>query len=243
MTGSYTAHKTMNLYSQILGQGPPVVLTAGMGQTSSAWDGLTGMLASRCTVLRWDYRGHGQSESTDDPADYSADWALADLITMMGRAGTSEDNKAVLIGHSLGGYLSLRAAVEIPQLIKALVLIATGPGFRDDSAREKWNLFARSMRIDAGVHPEARRMSFQSDDRVMQALNSIAVPTLVIVGGDDTHFIGAKEYLVRKMPRAAGVEIAGARHSVHVTHSSQVSEAIASFLDQVFATTELCSHP
>jgi pimeloyl-ACP methyl ester carboxylesterase len=159
--------------------------------------------------------------------------ALADLIAMMYRAGTREDNKAVLIGHSLGGYLSLRAAAEVPRLIKALVLIASGPGFRDDSAREKWNLFARSMRIDAGVHPEARRMSFQSDDRVMQALNSIAVPTLVIVGGDDTHFISAKEYLVRKMPSASGVEIAGAGHSVHVTHSSQVSEAISVFLDQV----------
>ena len=76
-------------------------------------------------------------------------------------------------------------------------------------------------------------MSFQSDDRVMQALNSTAVPTLVIVGGEDTHFIGAKEYLVRKMPNAAGLEIAEARHSVHVTHSRQVSEAISGFLDQV----------
>jgi pimeloyl-ACP methyl ester carboxylesterase len=229
----------MNLYSQLLGRGTPVVLTAGIGQTSAVWDGLAGMLARRYTVLRWDYRGHGQSESTDNPSDYSTDLALADLIAMMDRAGTSEDNKAVLIGHSLGGYLSLRAAVEVPQLIKALVLIATGPGFRDDSAREKWNQFARSMRVDPGVHPEARRMSFQSDDRVMQALSSIAAPTLVIVGGDDTHFIGAKQYLVRKMPNAAGVEIAGARHSVHVTHSSQVSEAISGFLDQVFATTEL----
>jgi len=233
----------MNLYSQLLGLGPPVILTAGMGQTSAVWDGLAGILTSRCTVVRWDYRGHGQSESTDDPADYSADLALADLIAMLGRAGTSEDNKAVLIGHSLGGYLSLRAAVEVPRLIKALVLIATGPGFRDDSAREKWNLFARSMRIDAGVHPEARRMSFQSDDRVMQALNSIAVPTLVVVGGDDTHFIGAKEYMVRKMPNAVGVQIAGAGHSVHLTHSSQVSEAISGFLDQVFATTESHDRP
>ena len=223
----------MNLYSQRAGHGPPLILTAGMGQTSRVWDGMIGMLASRCTVLRWDYRGHGQSASTDDPADYSADLALADLIAMMNRAGAREDNKAVLIGHSLGGYLSLRAAVDVPRLIKALVLIATGPGFRDDSAREKWNLFARSMQIDTGVHPEARRMSFQSDDRVMQALNSIAVPTLVIVGGDDTHFIGAKEYLVRKMPSAAGLDIAGAGHSVHVTHSSQVSEAISGFLDQI----------
>ena len=223
----------MNLYSQLLGLGPPAVLTAGMGHTSAVWEGLTGMLASRCTVLRWDYRGHGQSESTDDPADYSTDLALADLIAMMARAGTSEDNPAVLIGHSLGGYLSLRAAVEVPRLIKALVLIATGPGFRDDAAREKWNQFARSMPIDAGVHPEARRLSFQSDDRVMRALSSIAVPTLVIVGGEDTHFLGAKEYLVRKMPHATGVEIAGARHSVHVTHSSRVSDAISGFLDGV----------
>jgi pimeloyl-ACP methyl ester carboxylesterase len=223
----------MNLYSQILGRGPPVVLTAGMGHTSAVWDGLTGMLSSRCTVLRWDYRGHGQSESTDDAADYGADLALADLIAMMGRAGTREDNQAVLIGHSLGGYLSLRAAVQVPQLVKALVLIATGPGFRDESAREKWNQFVHTMRIDAGVRPEARRMSLQSDDRVMQALNSIAVPTLVIVGGEDTHFIGAKEYLVRKMPNAIGVEIAGARHSVHVTHSRQVSDAISGFLDHI----------
>lgn len=210
-----------------------MVLTAGMGQTSAVWDGLAGMLASHNTVLRWDYRGHGRSESTDNPSDYGADLALADLIAMMDRAGTNEDNKAVLIGHSLGGYLSLRAAVEVPQLIRALVLIATGPGFRDDSAREKWNQFARSMRVDAGVHPEARRMSLQSDDRVMQALSSITVPALVIVGGDDAHFIGAKEYLVRKMPNAAGVEIAGARHSVHVTHLSQVSDAISGFLNQV----------
>lgn len=225
----------MNLFSQLLGNGPPVILTAGIGHTSAVWDDLTAALASRCTVLRWDYRGHGQSESTDNPADYSAELALADLIAMMSRAGTTEDNKAVLIGHSLGGYLSLRAAVEVPRLVKALVLIATGPGFKDEAAREKWNLLARSMRIEAGVHPEARRMSIQSDDRVMQALNSISVPTLVIVGGDDTHFISAKEYLLRKMPHAAALEIAGARHSVHVTHSGQVSDAISGFLDQIFA--------
>src|SRR5271165_3452308 len=141
----------MNLHSQLIGAGPPVVLTAGIGQTSSLWDSLVGTLKSRFSVLSWDYRGHGRSASTQDPADYSPQLATIDLISMIERAGGSKENKTVLIGHSLGGYLSLRVALEMPALIKALVLIATGPGFRDDSAREKWNLAARSMSLHSKV--------------------------------------------------------------------------------------------
>jgi pimeloyl-ACP methyl ester carboxylesterase len=193
---------------------------------------LVGALRSRFTVLSWDYRGHGRSAAPDDPAHYGSQLATTDLISMIERAGGTEENKTVLIGHSLGGYLSLRAALEMPSLIKALILIATGPGFRDDAAREKWNLVARSMPLESGVHPAAREMSLQSDNRVMEKLNSIVVPTLVIVGSDDRRFLGARDYLVRKMPNATGVEIEGARHSVHTSHSTQVNEAISNFLEE-----------
>jgi pimeloyl-ACP methyl ester carboxylesterase len=228
-------HRAVILHSQSVGAGPPVVLSTGIGQSSSAWASLVGTLKDRYTVLSWDYRGHGRSSSSDNPADYNSQLALTDLNSMIERAGATPDNKCVLVGHSLGGYLSLRSAVEKPAVLKGLVLIATGPGFRDDAAREEWNVIARSLPVDDDVHLPARAMSFQSDNLVMERLSSIAVPTLVIVGSEDRRFIGAKNYMLRKIPLATGIEIEGAKHSVHTSHSMQVNEAVSNFLNEVFS--------
>ena len=157
--------------------------------------------------------------------------ALEDLASMIAHAGGSADNPAVLIGHSLGGYLSLRAAIQYPRLVKALVLIATGPGFRDETAREQWNRYALSMELGADAHPAARQLGLHGDATVIDALGSIQVPTLVIVGSEDRRFLAAKDYLVGKIPNASGLVIAGARHNVHKTHSAEVDRAILSFLE------------
>ena len=102
-----------------------------MGNTSGVWADIVRSLNGSATALCWDLRGHGRSERSQDPEDYARKFAVADLATMIAHAGGSADNPAVLVGHSLGGYLSLCAAIQYPRLVKALVLIATGPGFRD----------------------------------------------------------------------------------------------------------------
>jgi pimeloyl-ACP methyl ester carboxylesterase len=181
--------------------------------------------------LCWDLRGHGQSESSEDPEDYARTFAVEDLARMIAHAGGSADNPAVLIGHSLGGYLSLCAAIQYPRLVKALVLIATGPGFRDETAREQWNRYALSMDIGAEAHPAARQLGVHGDATVIDALGSIQVPTLVIVGSEDRRFLAAKDYLAGKIPNASGLVIAGGRHNVHKTHSAEVGRAIRSFLE------------
>jgi pimeloyl-ACP methyl ester carboxylesterase len=150
---------------------------------------------------------------------------------MITQAGGSADNPAVLIGHSLGGYLSLCAAIQYPGLVKALVLIATGPGFRDKTAREQWNRYALSIDLGANAHPAARQLGVHSDGTVIDALGSIQVPALVIVGSEDRRFLAAKDYLARKIPNASALVITGARHNVHQTHSAEVGRAILSFLE------------
>ena len=150
---------------------------------------------------------------------------------MIAHVGGSAENPAVLIGHSLGGYLSLSAAIQYPRFVKALVLIASGPGFRDETAREQWNRYALSMDIGADAHPAACQLGVHSDETVIDALGSIQVPTLVIVGSEDRRFLAAKDYLVSKIPHASALVIAGGRHNVHKTHSAEVGRAILSFLE------------
>ncbi len=207
------------------------MFTSGLGNTSGVWADIVRSLDGRASALCWDLRGHGESERPEDPKDYARTVAVADLTSMIARAGGSTENPALLIGHSLGGYLSLSVAIQHPRLVKALVLIATGPGFRDETAREQWNRFALSMDIGADAHPAARQLGVHSDAAVINALGSIEVPTLVIVGSEDRRFLAAKDYLLGKIPHASGLVIAGGRHNVHTTHSAAVAQAILSFFE------------
>ena len=221
----------MKLHFLVHGAGHPVVFTSGIGNTSSVWADIVRSLNGSATALCWDLRGHGQSERSSDPKDYLSKFAVADLAAMIAHAGGSADNPAVLIGHSLGGYLSLCAAIQYPRLVKALVLIATGPGFRDETAREQWNRYALSIDIGADADPAARHLGVHSDGTVIDGLASIEVPALVIVGSEDHRFLAAKDYLASRIPNASALVIAGARHSVLKTHSGEVGRAILAFLE------------
>jgi pimeloyl-ACP methyl ester carboxylesterase len=210
-----------------------VVFTAGIGDTADAWNAIAGELESRARTLCWDHRGHGRSDRPADPASYAADLAVADLVDMMANAGAGPDNPAVLVGHSLGGYLSLRTAIQHPHLTRALVLISTGPGFRNEVAREAWNQSALRMKIGDTAHPDARWLSVQRDATVIENLPSIRVPTLVIVGSEDRNFLAAKDYLIRSIPNATGLVIEGGRHSVHRSHPGPIGQAIVQLLERL----------
>ena len=219
----------MKLHYRIAGAGIPIVLTSGLGDTSEVWAGLWNQLHQQARALIWDLRGHGQS-CADPLEDYCPSLALSDLGEMLAAAGGSSDNPAVLIGHSLGGYLSLQWAIERPNSVRALVLVATGPGYRADTARASWNEFVSRLPLPPWVQPAARGLAVQNDSRVIDGLASIQVPTLVVVGQEDRTFLAAKDYLVRKIPGSQAVVVAGAKHSVHRTHPEQVSQAVLAFL-------------
>ena len=109
-----------------------VVLTHGWGATGHMWEPQIEALSWRARVVTWDLRGHGRSECPDDPAAYSFEIALADLDELAG-------DGAVLVGHSLGGQLSIAFAQRHPDRVLGLGLLSTGPGYRDEAARDGWN--------------------------------------------------------------------------------------------------------
>ena len=61
----------VDIYYEVHGSGPPLLLTHGYSSTSAMWQGQIEALSKHHKLVLWDMRGHGQSDYPDDPAAYS----------------------------------------------------------------------------------------------------------------------------------------------------------------------------
>jgi pimeloyl-ACP methyl ester carboxylesterase len=131
----------VEIYYDVIGDhGPVVLLSHGYSATSQMWQDQLPALAG-CRTILWDMRGHGRSDSPDDPTLYSLALTVGDMAALLDVVGVQ---KAVVAGLSLGGYMSLAFHAVFPQRVCALMLFDTGPGFRSDAARADWNKYAES---------------------------------------------------------------------------------------------------
>jgi pimeloyl-ACP methyl ester carboxylesterase len=190
-------------------------------------------LADRFTVVAIDLLGHGGSPVPDDAGEYTRDRALDDIDEIVDELLADLDTPAVLVGHSLGGYLALAYAATRPGTARGVVVINTGPGYRDPVKREEWNERSKRNAHRFGVPEQVTTLNLQEDSVVMDKLAEMSTPTLVLAGSDDRpEYTGAGEYLQRKMPDARLVVVAGGGHSMHEdTHAGEVAGLIATFVD------------
>jgi pimeloyl-ACP methyl ester carboxylesterase len=243
----------VSIHYDVAGSGPAVLLSHGFGASSHMFRPNVDAVAAGNTVITWDQRGHGASDSPTDPDAYSSALAVADMAAILDAAGVE---RAVVGGHSLGGYLSLAFQRAHPDRVAALVLIDTGPGYRSDDGRAKWNRMAEgyasdlaerglaalggSGELSASVHRDAnglvhaaRRVLTQSDASVLESLPTVAVPVLVIVGERDKPFLAGSSYMAEKIPDATLVVVPGAGHAPNVTHTAEFDVHLRSFLDRL----------
>ncbi len=242
----------VNIHYEVHGSGPPLLLTHGYSSTSAMWQGQVAALSQHYQLVVWDMRGHGQSDYPADPAAYSEAHTVADMAALLDEVGAST---AIVGGLSLGGYMSLAFYRTHPERVRALLIIDTGPGFKKDDAREAWNKRAQetgdrfereglevlksasrerssvSHRDASGLARAARGMLTQRDARVIESLPNIKVPSLVVVGADDTPFLAASDYMAAKIPGAQKVVIPAAGHAVNIDQPQAFIEAVLPFLD------------
>ena len=213
-----------NLHSERSGHGtgPVVVASHGVGSDTGVWSTLTPVLAAGHVVVAWDQPGHGRSGSVGAD-EYGPGLAYASLCRI-----ADPEVPVILLGHSLGGYLSCRYAIDFPDRVKALILIATGPGFRSPDAREKWNTDVRRG-AQKQNRPETL-VGLHEDSRVMDHLVEITCPTLVMVGDGDAAFLGATDYIERRIPGSERITIPDAGHMVPATHGEILGALIDEFL-------------
>lgn len=217
-----------DLHLDVVGEGPGVVCTHGFADDSHTFDALVSHLADSHRVAVWDLPGHGASPVPAEPATRAS--ALDGLERAIGAVAPGP---VVLVGHSLGGYLSMCRAVMQPHDVAALVLISTGPGFRDPDKRAAWNETMASYALERGVPALTAGLGHQPDSLVLDNLASITAPALLIVGSHDRTYHRGNELLESSLPHARLVIVEGARHFPHQTHAPEVNAAIDAFLDDV----------
>lgn len=143
------------------GDGPPVVCIHSNGATSGQWRALSDLLAPKYRVLLPD--SYGSGKSPEWPSDRKI--TLHDEVALLEPVFRKAGAPMVVVGHSYGGAIALRAAIENPDRVRALVLYeptlfslieAEGPspndadGIRDTVARA-------AAALDAGDEDAAAR--------------------------------------------------------------------------------------
>lgn len=120
MKTAFFSYHASQIFYRISGNGKPVVLIHGFGEDGDIWQHQIPVLEKQYTVIIPDLPGSGKSEMI---ADMSID-GMGDCIKeLVASLYSGSLLPACLLGHSMGGYITLAVAEKYPQLIHAAGLV------------------------------------------------------------------------------------------------------------------------
>ena len=179
------------VHAEAHGEGLPVVLSCGLCTTAVNWQPqIEPFVAAGLRLVLWDFRGHGRSDAPDDPDAYHLDRVVDDLLRVLDWA--APNTPAIVGGLSFGGLASLHLALRRPERVRALLLVDTGPGFKNPEAQARWEaqvertasfaerkgmrafVESRAAATMVGLHPERPAARAAADAIAAQQPHGIA---------------------------------------------------------------------
>jgi len=254
----YTGTTTLPPEPPRYDRGKAILLLHGAGGNAGVWRAQLQRWGSSHSILALDYPGHGRSGSTDGLGsveaycDFTADFATAVRLS-----------RAVVVGTCMGGAIAIELAATHPDLVEAVVLVATAaPLHFAPAAVDAWREVTCgrapqpfttdgfSPKTDFAVMRELWMEQVKTDPRVrftdMVACNyydgsarltSIRQPTLIVAGRDDSLVsIEAAETLQQRINGARLVVLDDAGHHPASERAEAFGAALQEFLSQLPAT-------
>ena len=141
--------ETLTLNYEVAGSGQDVVLVHGLGLSSmKTWIKQVPELSKHFRVHTYDVRGFGSSNNPD--GKFSVQQHAYDLYGLLRTLGLEQ---VVLVGFSMGGWISQQFTLDHPEMVKALVLSCTTSGLRPEGAQR---FVDRAAKVEAqGTAPLA----------------------------------------------------------------------------------------
>jgi len=226
-----------------------LVMIHGAGGSSTTWFMQMRPLGRLAHVVALDLNGHGQTPDRNAP-DVTRSY-LDDIETVV-----AEFDRPILVGHSMGGALSQLYALKRPQDIRGLVLVGTGAklkvlpiifdlldsnfeGYVEAAGRYMFTDTADKSIVQSS-QTEIRKCQVSVIKRdfavcngfdVMDTVNRITLPTLILVGQQDVMTpVKYAEYLAAKIAGSSLHIIPNAGHSVMLEQYKVFNDAVAEWI-------------
>ena len=110
---------------EVEGDGPGLVLVHGYGGAKEDFADHVPALARDHTVVTFDHRGHGASDKPADRTAYTYNRLVSDTLQVADAVGFDQFR---LLGHSMGGMIARKVALDAPDRVSALVMMDTCAG-------------------------------------------------------------------------------------------------------------------
>lgn len=228
---------------------PIMLLVHGAGGSSRHWLPMLSQLNADIFPVAVDLPGHGETSGTALHDFKAVAEFLDSFLTAL-----KIKQPIYYVGHSLGGLIGLQFALNYPQRVKQLVVMATSakiklhPDFLTSALSGEWDLATLRQSFAPEVPEPSKnlvlnefkhtRLDSAADDfmGVSQVdlgdeVASLQIPTLIITGSDDVIISPRKGILLRKqIPDARLVNIPGAGHYLQVEEPGKVAQVIEEFL-------------
>jgi pimeloyl-ACP methyl ester carboxylesterase len=238
------------------GSGKPLILVHGGESDRRMFLPLLPHLGDGIRAISYDQRDSGDTVNPDDP--YTMTDLGDDLASFIEQLGVE---RAHVLGTSFGGAVAMHAALDHPDRVAGVVLVATVPSARDmfgkideitamdaDQRRELMydQLFTpegraadpnlvelgRRALVERPKEHTTRRMTAAREHHVTDRLASMAVPTLVIHGTADLLApLSGAEAVAQAVPGAVLRTIEGGRHGITTEFTAEIAAIVREFLD------------
>jgi 3-oxoadipate enol-lactonase len=216
--------KAIHLVFEEYGQGLPVIFLHGFPLDHTIWDAIVPLLMDDARLILPDLRGYGGTPATDGV--YTMRLMADDVLQLM---DTLKLEQAVLVGHSMGGYISLAFAHAYPNRLAGLGLVASQAAVdtterrqaryqtADEVMRRGMRKLAASMPAKLTDRPELadtlQKMVVKADRRAVAGslrgmaeradavdwLAEIRVPALVVAGLRDVLIPAERSKIMAQM--------------------------------------------
>ncbi len=167
-----------NIYYEIIGQGEPLVMIRGLGSNVDHWYEQAPVLSKKYQLLVFDNRGIARSSDPEGP--FTTRDMAADTAALMETAGIKS---AHVLGYSMGGMVAQEMALNYPEKVNGLILVATDCGItlRIKAKPEVARLFSDMVSLGT---PEAKlaaagclyaKQTFETKTEVIQRYNEVSM--------------------------------------------------------------------